>query len=159
MMFVGIIWRIHTICQALTNGWQTNVNASYLHQKPLFDTAWQCRFGNMGAIRHQTSWLRNSVLEVAKNSNASKLKRGSVPSKLWIQKFLISGSSYVEWLSFAVNAVSKTLQTKEMQIDLTFTQIKRFKNFLRKLEETEYASAMDVDPKFRELFAKRKRND
>jgi hypothetical protein len=26
-------------------------------------------------------------------------------------------------------------------------------------QETEIASAMDVDPKFRELFAKRKRND
>jgi hypothetical protein len=61
---------------------------------------------------------------------------------------------------FAVNSVSKTLQSKETQLDVALTQIIGLVNFLRKYRETgftsakiratEIASVMDAEPKFKE---------
>jgi hypothetical protein len=66
--------------------------------------------------------------------------------------------------------VSKTLDSKEMQLYVAFKQIKGCLNkFLRKYRETgftsakiaatEVASAMKVEPKFRERCMKRRRNE
>ncbi|KAH1170034.1 hypothetical protein KIL84_001019 [Mauremys mutica] len=70
---------------------------------------------------------------------------------------------------FAIHTVSKTLQSREMQLDLAITHIKGLIDFLRKYRNTGFTSAkntateiaaeMDVEHKFRERHVKRKRGE
>lgn len=72
-------------------------------------------------------------------------------------------------IMFAINILSKILQSREMQLDVAIPHIKGLIDFLRKYRNTgftsakntatEIASEMDVEHKFRERHVKQKRGE
>ncbi|XP_019197750.1 PREDICTED: uncharacterized protein LOC109191596, partial [Ipomoea nil] len=118
--FFGVVQRIYTIFANSTKRWHIlKSNVTNLTLKPLSSTRWESRVESVKAIRYQVSDIREALLQVADTDSDSKIQseaRSLATNELGNFEFLLAIIIWFEIL-YAVNVVSKQLQTKDMLLD------------------------------------------
>ena len=134
----------------------------YITVKPLSDTRWECRLESVKALRYQISEIREALFAVADESRDPRVKAEAeslANFEVGNFEFILATIMWYDIL-FAVNTVSKLLQSADMQLDVTIQQIKGLVAYLTKYRDTgfhsgmntakETASAMDVEQVFKQ---------
>ncbi|XP_020259478.1 zinc finger MYM-type protein 1-like [Asparagus officinalis] len=125
--FFGVIQRIYTLFSHSTKRWQILINnVKGLTVKPLSTTRWESHIESVKAIRFQTLEIREALLQLAETDNDSKIKSEAdslATHGIGNFEFLLSMIIWYDIL-FAVNLISKYLQSKDMLIDIAIDQVK-----------------------------------
>ena len=159
--FFGIIQRIYTMIASSSKRLQIlKNNVKGLTVKPLSITRWESRVESVKAIRFQFSDIREALLQVAESDNDSLIQsqaKSLATNDLGVFQFLVAIVIWFEIL-YAVNLVSKKLQSSDMLIDIAIKEVKGLISFFEEFRETglskaindakEIAVEMDVDPVF-----------
>ena len=122
--FFGVVQRIYTLFSSSPKRWkilQDNVSSFTL--KPLSQTRWESWIESAKAIKFQALEIRDALLQLAKMSEDPKIK-----SEVDCFEFLLGMTIWYDIL-FAVNSVSKNLQSKGMHIDVAIDQLKGLISF------------------------------
>jgi hypothetical protein len=130
--------------------------------KALSQTRWESRVESVKAIRSQALHIRDVLVELMDTSDDPKTKSEAeslATHDIENFEFLI-GMIIWHTILNGVNVVSKLLQTEDMQIDVAISEMQRLISFFEKYRETgfeeamieakEVASAMQIEPFFRE---------
>ena len=121
--FFGIVQRIYSLFENSTKRWKVLLdNVLDLTVKSLCNTRWESQIKSVKAIRFQTPQIRLALLRLYKSYDDAKSKSEaeSFSSSLESFEFLLSMVILYEIL-FAINMVSKKLQSKSMCINTTVT--------------------------------------
>ena len=162
--FFGVVQRIYTLFSSSTKQWKIlQDNVTGLSLKPLSQTRWKSRIESVKAIKFQVLEIRDALLQLAKTSEDPKTKSEVdclATYEIESFEFLLAVTIWYDIL-FAVNSVSKNLQSKDMNIDVAIDQLKGLMSFLKKKyredgftsamnSSKEIASKMEIEPIFRE---------
>lgn len=161
--FFGVVQRIYTLFSSSTKRWKLlQDNIPSLTVKSLSQTHWESYVESVKAIRFQCPQIRDALLQLAKIREDPKTCSEAqclAPYEIEIFEFLL-GMTIWDDILFAVNSVSKNLQSNEMQIDIAIDQLKGLIIFLKKYREDgfiyalisakEIAAEMEIEPIFRE---------
>ena len=143
--FFGVVQRIYTLFSSSTKRWKIlQDNVSSLTLKPLSQTRWESRIESVKAIKFQALEIRDALLQLAKTSEDPKTKSEAdclATYELESFEFLLGMTIWYDIL-FAVNSVSKNLQSKDMHIDIAIDQLKGLISFFKKYREDGFTSAM-----------------
>ncbi|PWA67311.1 zinc finger MYM-type protein 1 [Artemisia annua] len=143
--FFGIIQRIYTIFANSSKRWQIlKNNVKGLTIKPLSITCWESRVESVKAIRFQTSDIREALLQVAESDNDSLIQsqaKSLATNDLGDFEFLVAIVLWFEIL-YAVNLVSKKLQSSDMLIDIAIKEVKGLISFFEEFRETGLSKAI-----------------
>jgi len=124
--FFGVVQRIYTLFSSSTKRWKIlQDNVSSLTLKPLSQTRWESRIESVKAIKFQALEIRDALLQLAKTSEDPKTKSEAdclATYELESFEFLLGMTIWYDIL-FAVNSVSKNLQSKDMHIDIAIDQL------------------------------------
>jgi hypothetical protein len=124
--FFGIVRRIYTLFSSSTKRWKILLNhVLSLTLKPLSQTCCESRIENIKAIKFQTPQIREALLHLAKTSEDPKTKSEAnclATYEMESCKFLLSKTIWYDIL-FAINTVSKNLQSKDIHINVAFAMI------------------------------------
>jgi hypothetical protein len=137
--FFGIVQRIYTLFSSSTKRWKIFLdNVLSLTLKPLSQTRWKSRIESIKVIKFQTPQIREALLQLAKTkSEANCLATYEMESF----EFLLSMTIWYDIL-FAINTVSKNLQSKDMHIDVAIDQLEGLISYFKTYRGNEFASAM-----------------
>ena len=143
--FFGVVQRIYTLFSSSTKRWKIlQDNVSSLTLKPLSQTRWESRIESVKAIKFQALEIRDALLQLAKTSEDPKTKSEAdclATYELESFEFLLGMTIWYDIL-FAVNSVSKNLQSKDMHINIAIDQLKGLISFFKKYREDGFTSAM-----------------
>ena len=126
-------------------------------------TCWESRIESVKTIKFQALEIRDALLQLAKTSEDPKTKSEAnclATYELESFEFLLGMTIWYDIL-FAVNSISKNLQSKDMHINIAIDQLKGLISFfLFKYREDgftfamnsfkEIATKMEIEPIFRE---------
>ena len=130
--FFGVVQRIYTLFSSFTKRWKIlQDNVTGLTLKPLSKTRWESRIESVKVIKFQVLEIRDALLQLAKTSEDPKTKSEvDCLAKYEIEsfEFLLAVTIWYDIL-FAVNSVSKNLQSKDMHIDVAIDQLKGLMSF------------------------------
>ncbi|KAK0152965.1 Zinc finger MYM-type protein 1 [Merluccius polli] len=158
MTFFGIAQRVYATFAGSPNRWEILRNrVPYLTLKPLSETRWECRVESVKAICYQTSDIVDALLEVGAESKDPKTKSEANSLANETQDFELILSTVIWYdVLFAVNTVSKTLQSSDMQLDVALAQLDGLIDFIEKYRDNGFVSAkvaatdialgMDIEP-------------
>ncbi|KAL5161099.1 Zinc finger MYM-type protein 1 [Glycine soja] len=142
--FFGVLQRIYFLFASSTKRWKIlQDNVSKFSVKSLSQTRWESRIESVKAIKFQAPKVRDALTELSKNCEDPKLKSEAMSlatHELEDFEFLLGMNIWYDIL-FAVNSVSKILQSKDMHIDGKRVCIDF--RIHRKM-----AIEMDIEPKF-----------
>ena len=142
--------------------------------KSLSQTRWESSIESVKAIKYQTPKIRDALIQLAKISEDPKTRSEATCLATYeIENFeFLLGMNILYDILFAVNTVSKNLQSKDMHIDVAIDQLKGLISFLESYRENEFYSAlisskeialeMEIKPVFREkrkIFRKKQFGD
>ena len=94
--------------------------------KPWSQTRWEIRIESIKALRFQTPQIRDALLKLGEFNDGLKIKSEAdclATYELENFEFLLSMTIWYDIL-FAVNSISKKLQSKDMSMDATIEQLK-----------------------------------
>ncbi|XP_025093775.1 uncharacterized protein LOC112563723 [Pomacea canaliculata] len=168
--FLGVLQRIYVIFAASPGRWKILEDAvPYNTAKSLSDTRWECRLQSVKALRYQMSEIREALFTVADESRDPMVKTEAeslANFEVGNFEFILATIIWYDIL-FAVNTVSKSLQSADMQLDVAIQQIKGLVTYLTKYRDTgfhsamitakEIASEMDVEQVFKQKRNRRKK--
>jgi hypothetical protein len=143
--FFGIVQRIYTLFASSTKRWKILLdNVPSLTLKPFSQTRWESQIESLKAIKFQTPQIRDDLLQLAKTSDDPKTKSEAnclATYEMESFEFLLSMTIWYDIL-FAVNTVSKNLQSKDMHIDVAIDQLKCLISYFKTYRENGFTSAM-----------------
>uniref|UniRef100_A0ACD5XR13 Uncharacterized protein n=1 Tax=Avena sativa TaxID=4498 RepID=A0ACD5XR13_AVESA len=130
--FFGIIQRIYTIFANSTKKWNIlKDNISGWTLKSVSATRWESRVESVKSIRFQCADIREALLQVSeidKDPMTSSQALGLAKNELGDYEFILAIVIWYEVL-FTVNLVSKSLQTKDMLIDVAIEKVQGLISF------------------------------
>ena len=124
-------------------------NVSKFFVKSLSQTRWKSRIESVIAIKFQAPKVRDSLTELSKNCEDPKLKSevmSLATHELEDFEFLLGMNIWYDIL-FAVNYVSKILQSKGMHIDVVIDHLKGLITYLKYYRENGFALALESTEK------------
>ena len=132
--FFGIVQCIYSLFANSTKRWKVLFdNVLDLTVKSLCNTQWESQIKSVKAIRFQLSQIRLALLQLYKSCDNAKSKSEaeSLASALKSFEFLPGMVIWYEIL-FAINMMSKKLQSKSMCIDTTTKELEGVMLFFEK---------------------------
>ena len=144
--FFGVIQRIYSIFASSTQRWKIlQDNISNLTLKSLSQTRWESRLESVKTIRFQAPQLRKTLLQLSKNCGDPKIKSEAkclATYELENYEFLLGMIIWYDVL-FAINTVSKSLQSNDMCIDDAIDQLNGLLCFFEEYRENGFEKALD----------------
>ncbi|XP_059277622.1 uncharacterized protein LOC132031704 [Lycium ferocissimum] len=161
--FFGVIQRIYTLFASSTKRW--NILKDFIPNltlKSLSQTRWESRIESIKALRFQAQQIRDALLKLVEVSEDPKTKSEATclaTYELENFDFLLGMTIWCDIL-FAVNSISKSLQSKDMHIDVAIDQLRGLISFsffkykeegfaIAMISAKEIASEMNIEPEFR----------
>ncbi|KAF8088671.1 LOW QUALITY PROTEIN: hypothetical protein N665_0532s0034 [Sinapis alba] len=147
VLFFGILQRIYCLFSSSTNNAEVFRDImNGITVKPLSQTRWESRVNSVKAIRYQAPQMREVLFYLADNNDYPKTR--SEAESLAMSgihgignfEFLFGMVIWYELL-FAVNKVSKILQSKDMDIGIAISQVQGLVSFLKSYRETGFQEA------------------
>ncbi|XP_024164052.1 uncharacterized protein LOC112171041 [Rosa chinensis] len=116
--------------------------------KPLSQTRWESHVESVKPIRFQARKIRDALIHLAKVSEDLKTKSEAESLAIFEMENFEFLLGMVIWykLLFAINTVSKILQTEDMHIDFAITELKKLISSLENFREIGFDEAM-IDAK------------
>ncbi|XP_075091514.1 uncharacterized protein LOC142171720 [Nicotiana tabacum] len=143
--FFGVVQRIYSLFSSSTKRWKVlKDSVPSLTLKSLSQTRWESRIESIKAIRFQTPKIRDALLKLVEISDGPKTKSEAnslVTYELENFEFLLGMTIWYDIL-FVVNSVSKSMQSKDMHIDVAIDQLKGLISFFNKYREEGFVTAM-----------------
>ncbi|XP_070040246.1 uncharacterized protein [Nicotiana tomentosiformis] len=143
--FFGVVQRIYSLFSSSTKRWKVlKDSVPSLTLKSLSQTRWESRIESIKAIRFQTPKIRDALLKLVEISDDPKTKSEAnslVTYELENFEFLLGMTIWYDIL-FVVNSVSKSMQSKDMHIDVAIDQLKGLISFFNKYREEGFVTAM-----------------
>ncbi|PVH65890.1 hypothetical protein PAHAL_1G098500 [Panicum hallii] len=140
--FFEIIQRIYMTFAKSTKKWQILRD----NWKSVSATRWESRIDSVKAIRFQCANIREALLQVPNSENdpvASSDAKSLANNELGDFEFLVVIVIWYEIL-YAVNVVSKDLQSKDMLIDVTIEKVQDLISFFKQYRETGFLNALEA---------------
>ena len=144
--FFGIVQRVYSLFTNSTKRWKVLLdNVPDLTVKSLCNTRWESQIKSVKTIRFQTPQIRLALFHLYKfyDDAKSKSEAESFASSLESFEFLLSMVIWYEIL-FAINMVSKKLQSKSMCIDNTTKELEGVILFFEKYRNEGFESNMNI---------------
>ncbi|XP_059169366.1 zinc finger MYM-type protein 1-like [Physella acuta] len=168
--FFGVLQRIYVIFAGSPARWKILEEAvPYITVKSLSDTRWECRIESVKALRYQISEIKEALFTVSDESKDPMVKAEAeslANFEVGNFEFILAVIIWYDIL-FAVNTVSKSLQSADMQLDVAIQQIKGLVTYLTNYRENgfnsamitakEIAKAMDVDQVFKQKRSRKRK--
>nr|TKW14774.1 hypothetical protein SEVIR_5G188900v2 [Setaria viridis] len=145
--FFGIVQRIYVLFAGSTKRWNVLLkHVPSLTVKSLSNTRWKSRIKSVTAIRYQATELRSALSELHHDSDVEPKDRSDAKNlfdALGSFEFLIG---MVIWhdILFAVNKVSKKLQSPAMCIDSTLKQIQGIMQYFENYRNEGFSSSLII---------------
>uniref|UniRef100_A0A8I6WNT0 DUF4371 domain-containing protein n=1 Tax=Hordeum vulgare subsp. vulgare TaxID=112509 RepID=A0A8I6WNT0_HORVV len=144
--FFGIVQCIYVLFSSSTKRWKVLLDhIPNLTVKGLSNTRWESRIKSVKAIRYQAPQLRIALSEQGKICDDAKSKTDAknLYNALGSFEFLLG---MVIWhdILFAVNTVSKKLQSATMCVDSTLQQIEGMMIFFENYRNEGFASSLTI---------------
>lgn len=149
MTFFGIIQRFYTIFAASTERWNILIShVSELTLKPLSETRWECRLQSVKPIRFQLGQIHDALQEVSNTTKDPKIKSEakSLGDNEFSYEFILSTVVWYELLS-AIDKVSKSLQSMNIDLSIATSLLKGLKEFLCNFRENGFKSSQEIAQK------------
>jgi hypothetical protein len=143
--FFGIVQKLYNLFSGSTKRWKVLLDhVPGFTVKSLSNTRWESRIKSVQAIRYQAPQLRLALshLRDASDTQASdKTDANNLFKALGKFEFILG---MVIWhdILYAVNTVSKKLQSPSMCIDTTLQQIEDMRNYFDNYRNQGFASSM-----------------
>ncbi|XP_050896232.1 uncharacterized protein LOC127102966 [Lathyrus oleraceus] len=148
--FFGVVQRIYTIFANSTKRWQIlKDNVKWLTPKSFPSTRSESHVDSVKAIKTQMSDFREALLEVSEKDLDSKIRSEAkflATNEFGDFEFLISIIIWFEIL-FAINVVSKLLQSMDMVIDVAMEKITTLISFFKEYREYGFKNALNYATK------------
>ncbi|KAK4578130.1 hypothetical protein RGQ29_028319 [Quercus rubra] len=105
----------------------------------LSQTRWKSRIESVKALKFQAPQIRYALLQLAQTSEDPKIKSEADCLAIYeIESFeFFLGMTIWNDILFAVNSVSKNLQSKDMHIDIAIDQLKGLISYFKEYRENE----------------------
>lgn len=144
--FFGIVQRIYILFASSPKRWKVLLeHVPGLTVKSLSNTRWESRIKSVKAIRFQAPQLRSALAELYKSGDDAKTKSDAknLFDVMGTFEFLLGMVIWHDVL-FAVNMVSKKLQSATMCVDSTLQQIEGVMEYFAKYRNEGFASSLDI---------------
>ncbi|XP_042380126.1 52 kDa repressor of the inhibitor of the protein kinase-like [Zingiber officinale] len=145
MSFFGVIQHIYTLFSSSTKRWRIfKDHVKGLTVKPLSQTRWESHVERVKPIKEQTAQIRDVLLDLTNDTEDPKTKSEAESLALYeLEKFeFLLGVIIWYKLLFAINTVSKFLQSENMDIDAAIKLLQGIIIFLEEYRETGFDKAM-----------------
>jgi len=144
LTFFGTYQRVYTIFTASTSRWDIrNKHCEFLTLKKWSETRWESRVNSVKALRYQLPNIIEALEEVSREANdtITKSEAQSFSNELSTFKFVLS---LVIWYNILieVNVVSKSLQGKNIDIDISTKMLESLLIFLRTFRQTGFENSI-----------------
>ena len=145
--FFGIVQRIYVLFAGSTKRWNVLLkHVPSLTVKSLSNTRWESRIKSVTAIRYQAAELRSSLSELRHASDTDPKDKSDAKNlfdALGRFEFIVGMIIWHDVL-FAVNKVSKMLQSSTMCIDSALKQIKGITKYFEKYRDEGFSSSLTI---------------
>ncbi|XP_074574645.1 uncharacterized protein LOC141831117 [Curcuma longa] len=161
--FFGVVQRIYTLFSSSIKRWKVfQDKVAGLTIKPLSHIHWESHVESVKAIKEQIVHIRDALLDIAEVAEDSKTKSYAETLALYdLESFeFLLGMTIWYNLLWAINIMSKFIQSEDMDIDIAINLLQGLDQFLDEFREEGFVSAMNeaiqmasemgIESKFRE---------
>ena len=143
--FFGIVQRIYVLFAGSTKRWNVLLkHVPSLTVKSLSNTRWESRIKSITAIRYQATELRSALSELRHASDTEPKDKSDAKNlfdALGRFEFLVGMVIWYDIL-FAVNKVSKMLQSPSMCVDSTLKQIQGITQYFENYRDDGFSTSL-----------------
>jgi hypothetical protein len=145
--FFGIVQRIYALFLGSTKRWKVLLDhVPSLTVKSLCNTRWESRIKSVAAIRYKAPHIRAALFELHHASDTDPMAKSDAKSLydlIGTFEFILGMVIWYDIL-YAVNVVSKKLQSSSMCLHSTLEQIDGIMSYFDKYRNEGFASSMVV---------------
>ncbi|XP_062186706.1 uncharacterized protein LOC133890315 [Phragmites australis] len=145
--FFGIVQRIYVLFSGSTKRWKVLLeHVPSLTVKSLCNTRWESRIKSVKAIRYQAPELRSALLNLREADDTDPKDKSDAKNLFEVLGSFEFILGMVIWhdILFAVNTVSKKLQSSSMCIESTLQQIEGIMNYFHSYRNEGFASSLII---------------
>lgn len=146
LTFFGTIQRVYTIFSASTSRWDILKNhCEFLTVKKWSETRWESRINSVKALRYQLPNIIEALEEVSREAidTMTRSEAQSLANEISTFEFVLS---LIIWYSILVevNVVSKSLQGKNIDVDISTNMLKSLLIFLKSFRQTGFTNSVII---------------